>query len=133
MPASMNIDQAKGKNANGPITKKRFVKLDLTAGNDGESVVQCNTAAENAYGVALFSVSSVEALRGKGCSVIVDGRAIVEAGGTVNFGDLVTTDNVGRAVTAASTNFVLGVCDEGGGGAAGDELGIVLSLAGNKA
>lgn len=132
MPASMNIDQAKGKNASSAITKKRFCKLDTTA-TDGESVLMCNTAGENAYGVSLFSCSSAEIARGKGASIVTDGRAIVEAGGTVNIGDAVATDNVGRAVTATSTQFVLGYCDENGGGAAGDELGINLALAGGKA
>ncbi len=132
MPASMNIDQAKGKNASTPITKKRFVKLDLVA-TDGETVKACDTQGENSYGVSLFSVSSMEIARGKGASVITDGRAIVEAGATVALGDLVMTDSVGRAITATTGNYILGQCDENGGGAAGDELGIVLSLAGNKA
>ena len=131
MPASMNIDQAKGKNANGSITKKRFVKLDTTD-STGETVKQCDTQGEVAFGVSLFSVSSAEVLRGKGASVITDGRAIVEAGAQVAIGAAVMADATGRAITATSGNFILGYCDENAGGAAGDELGIALTLAGSK-
>lgn len=131
MPASMNIDQAKGRNASGPIVKKRFVKID-TAAADGETVKQCDTQGENAWGVSLFSVSNAEIARGKGASVITDGRAIVEAGGTVALAAPVMAAADGRAITATSGNFILGYCDENGGGAAGDELGISLTLAGSK-
>jgi hypothetical protein len=120
----MNIDQAKGKNASGPITKHRFVKLD-TAAADGESVLQCNAAGEAAYGVALFSASAIEIARGKGASVVTDGRMIVEAGGTVALGDPIATDNIGRAVVAASGNHVLGRCDENAG-AAGTQISVYL-------
>jgi len=132
MPASMNPDMAKGKNATSSITKKRFVKLDPNAA-DQESVLQCNTAGEAAYGVSLFSCSVAEATRGKGVSVITDGRAVVEAGGTVNIGQLVTTDVNGRAVVAATGNYIIGMCDENGGGGTGTELGIMLFVAAGKA
>jgi hypothetical protein len=124
----MNIDSAKGKNASGPITKHRFVKLDAAA-DDGESVLQCDTAGEQAFGVSLFTVSALEIARGKGASCITDGRAIVEAGGTVALSDPVTTDNVGRAVVAASGDTVLGFCDENAGDA-GVELGVRLAFGG---
>jgi len=127
----MNIDQAKGRNASGAITKKRFVKIDAAAA-DGESVKQCDAQGESAWGVSLFNVSLAEITRGKGASVITDGRAIVEAGATVANGDYVMAAADGRAITATTGNFILGVCDENGGGAAGDELGISLTLAGSK-
>jgi hypothetical protein len=128
----MNIDQAKGKDAGGPITKRRFVKL-VPADTTGNTVVQCNTLGEDAYGVALFSVASAEIARGKGVSVVTDGRVIVESAGSVNVGDAVATDAQGRGITAVAGNFVMGTCDENGGGVAGTEIGVILSLAGNKA
>ena len=128
----MNIDQAKGKNASTAIVKKRFVKLD-TAATDGETVKACDTQGENAYGAALFSVALAEVAKGKGCSVIIDGRAIVEAGATVPMGSLVMTAADGRAIVATTGNYILGYVDENGGGSAGDELGVVLILAGSKA
>jgi hypothetical protein len=127
----MNIDAAKGRNASGAITKKRFVKIDAAAA-DGESVKQCDTQGENAWGVSLFSVSLAEIARGKGASVINDGRAIVEAGATVANAAPVMSAADGRAITATSGNFILGYVDENGGGSAGDELGISLALAGAK-
>lgn len=127
----MNIDGSKGRNASGAITKKRFVKIDAAA-TDGESVKQCDTQGENAWGVSLFSVSLAEIARGKGCSVINDDRAIVEAGGTVANGAPVMSAADGRAITATSGNFILGYCDENGGGSAGDELGISVTFAGSK-
>lgn len=127
----MNIDQAKGRNASAAITKKRFVKIDAAAA-DGESVKQCDTQGENAWGVSLFSVSLAEIARGKGASVITDGRAIVEAGATVTMGGPVMSDANGKAINATTGNFILGYCDENGGGSAGDELGISLTLAGSK-
>lgn len=133
MPASMNIDQAKGKNASGPITRRRFVKMDPGAA-DGESVEMCNTAGEFAYGVSLFNVSFAAIARGKGCSVITDGRAIVEQDGTVTtVGQLVATDATGRARLAQAGDFILGYCDENAGGAAGTEISVNLSLGGGKA
>lgn len=111
MPTTMNIGAAKGKNASGALTKKRFVKLD-TAATDGETVKQCDAAGELAYGVSLFSVSADEITRGKGASVITEGRAIVEASEVLAVGDLVATTNDGRAAVAATGNVVLGSVDE---------------------
>lgn len=131
MPASMNPDGAIGKNATTAITKKRFVKLD-TAAADGDSVKQCDTQGEQAYGVALFGCSLSEAARGKGVSVIYRGRAIVEAGASVAMGAPVMSAADGRAITATSGNFILGYVDENAAGGAGTELSIVLSVAGSK-
>jgi hypothetical protein len=130
MPASQNFVMAKGKNASAAITKKRFVKLD-TAAADGETVKPCDTAGEKAFGVALFSVSAAEIVKGKGVSVFVDGRAIVEASAALAVGAVVTTDNVGRAAAAATGNWILGVVDEPASGA-GAECSVLLSAGGGK-
>lgn len=127
----MNIKDAIGKNASGAITRKRFVKLDSAAA-DGDSVKQCDTLGEQAYGVALFGCSLSEAARGKGVSVVTGDRMIVEAGGTVNVGDPVMTAADGRGIVATTGKFILGYCDENGGGGAGTEISVDLSLAGAK-
>lgn len=128
MPSTMNIDQAKGKNASGPITKKRFVKLD-TAATDGETVKQCDTLGEFCYGVSLFSVSVAEISRGKGASVIIDGRAVLESAGAINAGTPVSSDALGRAKAAAAGEYICGWCDEPSTGA-GNDCSVVLDKAG---
>jgi hypothetical protein len=127
MPASQNFVLAKGKNASAAITKKRFVKLDSAAA-DGETVKPCDTLGEGAFGVSLFSVSAAELLKGKGASVMTDGRAIVEAATALAVGVEITTDATGRAIAAATGHRVLGVVDEAAGGT-GSECGVDLSVA----
>lgn len=127
MPASQNFLLAKGKNAAAAITKKRFVKLDTTDAT-GETVKQCDTQGERAFGVSLFSVSSGEITRGKGASIFTEGRAIVEAGAALAVGVEVMTDASGRAVAATAGNYILGVVDEPSGGT-GQECSVVLSVA----
>jgi len=119
VPTTFNPDQAKGKNASSAINRRRFVKLD-TAASDGETVKQCDTAGEMAYGVSMFSVSLAEITRGKGASVITEGRAIVEASAALAVGTRVATTNDGRAKAAASGDAVLGSIDEPASGAGND-------------
>lgn len=131
MPATMNPGQAKGKNAGGAITKKRFVKLDTTAA-DGETVVQCSVAGEGAFGVSLFSVSTDEIARGKGASVITEGRAILESAEAIAVGSPVSTTNDGRAQNANTGDQILGYCDEPSA-ATGNECSVFLDRAGVSA
>jgi len=126
MPASSNFLLGKGKNASAAITKKRFVKLDTTD-TTGETVKQCDTSGERAFGVSQFSVSAAEILRGKGASVLTEGRAIVEAGAALTVGQEVMTDASGRAVLATSGLYVLGVVDEPASGI-GAECSVDLSM-----
>ena len=128
MPATMNPGAAKGRNASGPITKHRFVKVD-TAATDGETVMQCDTAGELAYGASMFSVSASEITKGKGASVIIEGRAILEASEALAVGDKVSTAADGRAAVAAAGDNVLGVIDEPAAGA-GDQCSVHLWAAG---
>lgn len=95
--------------ANEALTKFRFVKL---AGD--EAVDQCDTAGEACLGVGRVTVSAAEATAGKGTHVTELGVSFVQLGGTVTRGDFVTTDNVGRAVTAATGNYVHGVARKSG-------------------
>jgi len=131
VPTTFNPDQAKGKNAGSAITRRRFVKLDPNA-TDGETVVQCNVAGEMAYGVAMFSVSLAEITRGKVASVILDGRAIVEASAALAVGTPVSTTNDGRAKAAASGEYILGTIDEPASGA-GNDCTVAMWQGGAKA
>jgi hypothetical protein len=129
MPASQNYGLGKGRNAAAAITKKRFVKA--VAGTP-ETVTPVTTLGEMAAGVSLFSVSAAEILKGKGVSVLVEGRAIVEASAAINEGQPVSTAADGRAKVAATGEFILGYCDEAASGATA-ECSVVLSLSGAKA
>lgn len=124
MPATQNVVLSKGYDAGGAITKKRFVKI-----SGEQQVVQCSVAGEAALGVSLFSVSAAEILKGKGASVLEMGRAIVEAGAAITVGAKIATDNQGRAITAVSTNNVLGICEKGASGA-GNECTVRLTSIG---
>lgn len=129
--ASQNQVLGKGAVAGGAVNKKRFCKLTAT-----QVAVQCDTSGEKAYGVARFSVSTAEIDKGKHLSLIVMGRAIVEAGdGTPVIGGPCMTDNQGRGVAATgSGKHILGTFDEVPAGvAAGDEVSVNLSLAGGVA
>ena len=124
MPASSNFTMAKARNAASAVTKKRFVKL-VADGTD--SVEMCDTGGEDAYGVALYSVSTDEIDKGKLVSVQTDGRAIVEAVTAITEGQYVATDSDGKANVATTGDVVLGMCDEPGGGTTGDEISVDLS------
>lgn len=129
MPATQNIELAKGYDTASSLTKNRFVKQVAAAAT--LTVTQCDTAGEIAIGVTVFNVSDAEIIRGKGASVIEDGIAILEAGAAVVEGAAIMTDNVGRAVTATSGNFILGYCREPASGV-GNQCSVRLSFAGAK-
>lgn len=132
MPTTFNHGLAKGRNASAPITKKRFVIMD-TAADDGETVAPAVSATAQAlYGVSIFSVSAAEILQGKGCSVVLDGRAIVTAAAALAVGDVVTSDANGKAVVAATGDFIGGVVDEPAAGD-GDDCTIVVVCDGGVA
>lgn len=112
MPASQNFGMAKGRDAGGAITRKRFVKMSAD-----QTVVQCTVAGERAYGVSLFSVTVGEIAKGKGASILTDGRCIVEASEAITVGTPVATAADGRAKIATTGNQILGYCDEPASGA----------------
>lgn len=115
MATTQNKVMAKGYDAGGPITHKRFVKFD-SAGK----LVQCDTDGEASYGVSIYSVSNAEIALGKGVSALTDGRAIVTAAAAINAGQYVKTDATGKADVAASGDIVLGMCDLAAAGAGND-------------
>lgn len=129
MPATQNIELAKGYDAGGPLTKNRFVKQ--VVGTATLTVVQCDTAGEQGIGTSVFNVSDAEILRGKGASVIEEGIAILEAGAAVTEMQAVMTDNVGRAVPATSGNFILGYVREPAS-ALGNQCSVRLEFSGAK-
>lgn len=134
MPATFNDGLAKGRNASGAITKKRFVVRDGAA-TDGETVKQAAGSAvvgEPLAGVAKFSVSLAEIDKGKGCSVIMSGRAIVTASVQLDVGDVVTSDANGEAKVAAAGDWIGGVVDEPAANV-GDDCTIVITCDGSKA
>lgn len=127
MPATSNFVLAKARNPAEAITKKRFVKL---VADTTDSVEMCDTDGELAYGVALYSVSAAEILKGKEVSVHTDGRAVVEAGEAINAGQLVKTLSSGKAGVATTGDYVLGVCDEPASGD-GKECSVLLNIGGS--
>jgi len=132
MPATFNHGLVKGRNASGPITKKRFVVRDTTA-TDGETVNQASSATgDSLAGVSIFSVSLAEISHGKGCSVVMSGRAVVTASEALASGDVVTSDADGKAAIAATGDWIGGVVDEPAAGA-GDDCSIVIACDGSKA
>lgn len=125
--ASQNIVLSKGGAAAGAINKKRFCKL-----TDTQLIAQCGVAGEAAYGVSSFAVSTAEIDKGKHSSLVVIGRAIVEAADNspVIMGNA-TTDNVGRAKLAGSGDHIIGIFDEVPDGVdTGYEVSVLLGAGG---
>lgn len=133
MPATFNDGLVKGRNAGGPITGKTFVKPDTTA-SDGETVVQSGAGGSDATpanGVSKFAVSSADIVRGKGVSVIMDGRAVLLVGvADLAVGVPVTSDANGKAVAATDGDWLYGTVDEPG--IAGGECAVNVDFDGNK-
>lgn len=95
---------AKGFLAGGSISAKRIVKF----GSADNAVVQAAAATDS-----LIGVSDLAAASGAQVDVVMNGIAIVEYGGNVTRGALLTADANGKAVAAApsagSNNRVVGV------------------------
>lgn len=127
--ASQNIVMSKGADADGAVNAHRFVKL---SGN--QLVTECDTLGEMAFGVSMFSTSTLEIDKGKGVSVITEGRAVVTAGDTSPVvGSPATTDAEGKAVLATSGKYILGFFDEVPEGVDdGFQVSVALSLSGAK-
>jgi hypothetical protein len=95
---------AKGFLAGGVISAKRIVKF----GSADNAVVQAAAATDS-----LIGVSDLAAASGAQVDVVMSGIAIVEYGGNVTRGALLTADASGKAVSAApaagSNNRIVGV------------------------
>lgn len=100
---------------NGQQTRETYVAgADLSAAQfrfvtAGASGVTLTGAGEAADGVLLNDPVS-----GGAATVVVVGRTVVEAGGTIAAGALVASNATGEAVTAATGNIVLGKAAEAG-------------------
>jgi len=127
MPAFQNVVVAKGYDAAAAVTKKRLVKFN---GSNVFAVTPVTAATDVPVGVAMFSVSAAEILKGKGVSVHTEGIALMEASEAINEGQLISPTTDGRAQVAASTERVIGhavsSCDT-----SGDEVAVQLNLPGN--
>ncbi len=109
-----NHDFNKSFLAEGAIAAHRLVKF----GTADDAIVQAAAGADLTIGVNDLAVA-----QGEVATVVMGGVAIVEYGGNVTRGALLTANASGQAVTAATTNRVIGVAMVSG--VAGD-LGSVL-------
>lgn len=88
-------------NAGEDLSSAQFKFVTLEA--DG-NVDLADAAGERAVGVLLNKPDAA----GKAATVAMTGKVMVVAGGTVTAGDEIATDASGDAVTASSTNIVMG-------------------------
>jgi hypothetical protein len=99
----------------------KFVTLE----SDGQ-VDLADSAGENCMGVVINDPAS-----GGEATVVVSGKTVVTAGGTIAAGASVATDASGDAVTAASTNIIMGYALEAG--VDGQVIAVELIQGGNAA
>lgn len=105
--------------ANGVIEPNRVVKFDTAAQN----VIRSALAADLHIGVYVGYLNSVV---GDQIPVAVDGVCLAEAGAAITQGAMLSTDTVGRVVTAATTNRLIGKALQAAA-AAGDKIKIVIA------
>ena len=99
----------------------KFVTLE----SDGQ-VDLADSAGENCMGVVINDPAS-----GEEATVVVSGKTVVTAGGTIAAGASIATDASGDAVTAASTNIIMGYALEAG--VDGQVIAVELIQGGNAA
>lgn len=99
----------------------KFVTLE----SDGQ-VDLADSAGENCVGVCINDPASGEA-----ATVVMSGKVMVTAGGTIAAGAAVATDASGDAVTASTGNIVMGYATEAG--VDGQVIAIELIQGGNAA
>lgn len=99
----------------------KFVTLE----SDGQ-VDLADAAGENCIGVLINDPAAAEA-----ATVVMSGKVMVTAGGTIAAGAAVATDAAGDAVTASTGNIVMGYATEAG--VDGQIIAIELIQGGNAA
>ena len=99
----------------------KFVTLE----SDGQ-VDLADSAGENCMGVVINDPAS-----GGEATVVVSGKTVVTAGGTIAAGASVATDGSGDAVTASTGNIVMGYALEAG--VDGQVIAVELIQGGNAA
>lgn len=88
------------------VAARRIVKPGAT----DTQVIQGAAATDK-----LVGVSDLGGASGEPMDVILDGIALVEYGGTVAIGDLLTSDATGRAIaTTTASNRIVGVAMDSG-------------------
>ena len=102
-------------------SKFKFVTLE----SDGQ-VDLADAAGENCMGVVINDPAA-----GGEATVVVSGKTVVTAGGTIAAGAAIATDASGDAVTAASTNIIMGYALEAG--VDGQVIAVELIQGGNAA
>jgi hypothetical protein len=117
--------QSKGFIAAAAITKARAVKLTANP----EEVTPVTAVTDPVIGIAVFDVSAGEITKGKGCSAVVMGQAVMEASAAIDEGQLIAPSANGRAQVAVATNRVIGIAMEAASGA-GKYFKVQLSLPG---
>lgn len=100
------------------VAANRIVKV----GADDTKVVVGAAATDKIFGVS----DNIGGASGESIDVILDGIALVKAGGTIAFGDLVTSDGTGQGIaTTTAGNRWIGVAMEGG--VSGDLVGVRIA------
>lgn len=101
----MNPGLTKNYNAGGTIEKRRIVKF----GADDKTVVKGAAATDLLIGVS----TDIDVVTGEPTDVIMEGIALVQAGGAVTRGNEVTSDANGKGVAAApgagTNNRIIGI------------------------
>ena len=95
----------------------------VTLESDGQ-VDLADSAGENCVGVCINDPAAGEA-----ATVVMSGKVMVTAGGTIAAGAAVATDGSGDAVTATTGNIVMGYATEAG--VDGQVIAIELIQGGN--
>lgn len=104
--------------AGATVAANRIVK----PGADNTKVVVGAAATDKLIGIS----DNLGAASGETLDVILDGIALVKAGGNIAMGDLITSDATGQAVvTTTASNRVIGVAMEDG--VSGDLVGVRIA------
>ncbi len=114
MEAQNIISRQNMLNNTATIEQARFIKTDVSTG------VAYADAGEIAEGVSEYNTGYVSPypanMATDGSAVpAVKGIVIIEAGGTVAVGGLITSDSDGKAVTATAGDIVKGIARTAGG------------------
>lgn len=123
MPATSNFVLAKGYDAAAALTARRAVKFSAE-----ETVTPVTAKTDVVAGIAIFDVTTSEIAKGKGASIMVEGAAEMEAGGTCTVGALAGLQAAGTVHDAASGDRVIGMFRQGG--TSGHHVSVELSLPG---
>src|SRR5690606_25313609 len=108
------------------LSTKQF--LFMAQDTDGQ-IDPCGTQGIDSVGVLQNDPSAA----GQAATVAIAGVSKVIAGGSINPGALVMTDNTGKAVAASSTNFALGRHIGKVAAASGDVIPVLLGSRGHFA